>query len=210
MENRRNFLKVFGLSSAAVVGVSGEHEIAKADTRNPLPAPMMAGDIQDWKGPKRDVVSACLYDRLDIPAGPLLGRYRFFDRGWTSNRGLEETNVYSAMRLDAPTLFQSSKIGITFAPDSDFRTMKTLLNRYKLFLWLGNKYYCQVPLVEAFGPPNSDPLIPFKTLYALDLPIVIGFDHNFHMDLVGTETPYHEFPGISLWGVQHGRMARGI
>lgn len=208
-EDRRNFLKTFGIGSAAVVGLSGETEVVQADTTNPMPKPALAGndfDKQQWEGPIRDVVSAVLYDRLDAAA--MGSTIRFFDRGWTMGRGPEETNVQSAMRLDAPTLFKVDKIGVTFHLGTHPADVNTVLSRYKLYLWLGCKQYCEVPLVEAFGPPNGDPTAPFKTLYTLDLPIVIAYDHNFFLEMVGSYAAYKT--GLTMWGVLHGQKARGV
>lgn len=210
MEDRRNFLKLLGLGSAAVVGASGEVEVVHSDRTNPLPVPKVAGrtyDKEKWEGPMRDVVSAVLYDRLDV--SKFEKSLRFFDRGWANNRGPEETNVYSAMKLDPPTLFQANAIGITFGLNSNPKNIGRILDSYKLHLWLGQKHYADVPLVEAFGPPNSDPTAPFKTLFKMDLPIVIAYDHAFHLELVGS-VPYVDEPEVTMWGVMHGRMARGI
>lgn len=208
MENRRNFLKTFGLSSAAVVGASGAIETLKLSKEDLVPAPIVAGDKEAWN-PGRDVVSGCLYDRAVFDRNSLSNSYKFFNTGCTSERGPEDTNVYHAGRLDPPILFAVKKFGVTFSPGTKPEVRNAVIQRYSLRLWLGNKVYFEAPLVEAFGIENSDPTADFKTLYQVDLPVVIAYDHYFALELSSrVGLPNH--PKLSMWGVLHGLQARGI
>jgi hypothetical protein len=208
MNDRRNFLKAFGLGSAVVVGASGEAEVV----RDPEPAPKpQAGYAKDREqfGWSTDVVSGVLFDRLDIEKNGLATRHQFFDRGWQNGRGPEHTNVYAPCSLQAPEMFKVDKFGITFMPGIRNELRDAIIRRYTLTFWLGQKYYFRAPLVEAFGGPNSDPATDFKTLYTLDMPIVIASGHYFMMDISSSDPlPIH--PRLTMFGVIHGQHARGI
>lgn len=215
MSNRRDFFKVFGISSAVAIGAAGAPEVMHADTTNPPPKPVAgnAFDQAQWErangAPHMCVVSGVLYDRLDIPKNGLGMRHTFFDRGWANGRGPEETNVTSACRLDAPEMFKVDKFGVTFLPGIRPELRDAIIRRYSLSFWLGPKRYFQAPLVEAFGGPNSDPTIDFKTLYHVDMPIVIGSDHQFHAE-IESANPLPIHPKLTMWGVFHGQYARGV
>jgi hypothetical protein len=211
--DRRDFLKVFGVSSAAVVGAAGMPEVIRADTGAPLAPPPLPGhheDVKKWE--MRDymsVVSGLLYDRIDIPKNGLKSQHTFFQSGWQQNHGPEYTNVMCQGRLDAPEMFKVCKVGVTFSPGISPELRDAIIRRYAVTLWLGQKYYFRAPMVEAFGPANSDPTVDFKTLFTLDLPLIIASDHNFWLD-ISTSDPLPISPKVSLWGVLHGQHARGV
>jgi hypothetical protein len=201
---RRDFLKLMGIGSAFVKGASGK-ELVKLN--EPVEPVLTSGNSASWIQ-CMDVVSSVLYDKLVIESGGLETFHRFFNRGWEHKRGPEDTNVYNMGHLEAPEIFSVNKIGVTFSPGTSSEVMNALLRNYTLSFGLGNKYYFRAPLVEAFGFPNSDPTVDFKTLFTLDIPIIFSHEDRFFMEIMGT--PPVLWSDVCMWGVLHGRMARGI
>lgn len=212
--DRRNLLKVFGLSSAAIVGASGDVE--KVTDTSPAPHPReRALGASAWNY-SYDVVSQVLYDRQllklandNFGGSPRLrARYNFFCDGWQMQRGPEDTNVYQACMLDAPELFKISKVGITFDPGMPERDRLAVIRSYELKLWVGQKYFIQAPLVEAHGW-GSDPTAEFKTLFDLDIPLVLVYGHSFRLELSSRNPPLVDGENYA-WAVFHGQKARGV
>lgn len=213
-DNRRNFLKLFGATSAAMVGTNGMPETVKLEGAEPKPRQPIAGSTVDhaqWNDgiPEMDVISGVLYDRLDIPKNGLQHHHRFFGRGLGPERGLEQTNVWQQNALCAPEMFKIEKFGITFQPSIKPELRDAIIKRYCVEFWLGQKVYFRAPMVEAYGGPNSDPTIDFKTLYTLNLPIILVSGHYFSLEMTSAD-PLPINPKLALWGVIHGMHARGV
>ena len=208
--DRRSFLKVFGVSSAMVANVAGETELLRQREDMRPPDPQTGGE-HAWEAKRQfhSTVSAVLYDRLDIPKNGMEHTHSFFNGmyGTPNPRGPEETNVYGARKLDAPELFKVDAVGITFDPQMTEAHRNYILRNYALDLWIGQKTYCKVPLIEAFGQ-GSDPTVNFKTLFRLDIPLILSWEHSFYVSIIGKPPPVS--PKLSMWAVLHGQKAWGV
>lgn len=211
--DRRSFLKVFGVGQAVVVTALGDHEVinnGSKDYKDYDPPNPQSGAEELWES-KREMhstVSQVLYDRVDVPRCGMKDRYNFFNQAMTSDRGPEYTNLWSPCRLDAPELYKMSALGVTFDPTTTPEVRSLVIRNYSLDFWIGQRYFCRVPLVEAFGQ-GSDPTCDFKTLYHLDIPLIWSWEHSFHMTLQSSNAPKVNTK-FTMWGVLHGQKARGI
>lgn len=223
MKDRRNFLKVFGVTGAAVAGVGMTPPTEEVLTHEEAGPPLKQSG---WSSSRNyyDVVSNLLYDRLTFHEGESVPNVcDFFKLGVIGPggyaRGLEDTNVYQACKLDAPEAFLVKSMGVCIVPGCDGDMEKQLINNYCVELWIGQKCYARSPLAMAFAYMPApwqpkDVQLKARTVsdgfYKLELPVVIPYDAIFHMSIRSSLRMYVGAHDLSMYGVLNGLDARGV
>jgi hypothetical protein len=206
---RRNFLKVFGLSTAALVSENGD-AVTVIDS-NVKPIENSGAYNYLWQD-RYDVTPGCLYDhvRVERHTGP--HRIQFFsDVEASSKKCYNDTNLVRNQQLEPTCMFAIKKLGITFGPQTSEAIRDAVVKRYALELWLSQKNYFRAPLIECNTSEVFSSKGPrsVKALYALDIPIILSHHHSFYAHLVGQGLSYSN-PAFDLWCVFHGLWARGV
>lgn len=182
--------------------------------------------IQD----RMDVQHTPLYDTVTIAAGSALNNLtsQFFTNvGSQSNKTLGLTNMTQSQRLAAPEAFSIFAVRFRWA-ENIFRTdLDTILSRFALSLFLGQKRYQLAPLwhfnagggIFAVSSRSSEStyvngLPGRESMHKLAIPIVIENQMTFFAQLDGTEYTMTATAsggtGITMQLLLDGFYARGI
>lgn len=230
MQHRRDFLKVFGLTSAVAVNVSTDKgaEFEKVTAEEPI-TPLTHEPFFNRRS-AYDVVDGQLYSSLEIDGGEeLINGYssQFFSYGLLGPSGssmlggrwanLNDTNLSNAFRLDVPEMFAIKRIGLVFSPSCDPKDRSALVDSFAISLWLGQKCYFRMSTANLFsvGKPSIketnriNPEFPVKYMHGLELPVVIETMLHFYVQLEGGSyfRPEHR---MKMWAVLEGSHARGV
>ena len=230
MTKRRDFLKVFGLSSAIAVNVSTDKgaEFEKVTAKEPILS-LTNPALGRLNGGDYSVVDGQLYSSLEIDGEKeLIDCYssQFFSYGLGPNgssllggrwANLNDTNLFNAFRLDAPEMFAVKHIGLVFSPSCNPKDRSELVDSFTISLWLGQRCFFRMPTANLFsvGEPNVkeinriNPEFPVKYMHQLELPVVIDTMAHFYVQLEGGSyfRPEHR---MKMWAVLDGLHARGI
>jgi len=178
--NRRDLLKTFGVTSAAVANVKGpgpETTFEKLTDFSAVP-------LHRSFSYAFDVVRARLYSAIVVDDSfveykrtdgedsladlkfdcRLKDRHQFFkyalgmpnpfDTPWCkpgSTITYADTNMHQAGRLDPPEAFMIQRVGIVFSPRCDPISRSTFIENYSLAVWLGCKQFFRCPVAECFS-----------------------------------------------------------
>ncbi len=222
-QDRRGFLKLFGLSSAAIAAAPAVAnaeptvEIVKADPP-PLPEPPKGmGTMFRMPPPYRqdmmNVVNEPLWSRVRIERNEMQAEYKLFGGPNHDDNDWAETNLSRANALLSPEMYAIQKIGFVFSPGTIPALRSAFIDRYMLTLWLGRKRYWEAPLSMCFSIGEPDREKGFATLpdagfVELDIPLVIENELYFKLQLTGK--PIHPCGKITAWGVFKGLHALPI
>jgi hypothetical protein len=203
MNDRRSFLKMFGVASAVVTN-------AKADTlehvtdpeapalfqRENAYAPVFDRIYREWAN--YDVHPAMLYYAITIEPGELQREHVFF-RSVVGRDGsflpICDTNMQCAGYLPAPQSFLAREVGFAFSLGVIPALRSQMVSRYAGQLWVGRKEYWTAPLATVFGTadgPDRFSDLPDAAFHSIgETPLVITYDQQFHVDIVGEPFPCH-------------------
>ena len=221
MEDRRNFLKIFGLGTAVVASAKSIEKVEQSpeEVEPLITAGAKFNRALTQKAPfawpnsrSHDVVSETLYSKLTIPKNTMESRYTLYDYavGIPHTDGvhdLSDTNSYMPRRLCAPEYFCVKQLGIVFSSTTKRMLQYVFAERFSFSLWLHQKRYFQSPI--AFAALRGDKFAPSAMFDISDLPLIIPYDYQFHVELT-TSRPIMPHGKIVLWSVLGGLMARGI
>ena len=182
---RRNLLKIFGLSSAAIVNTdAAEVSFEKVTdfTAKPLKNELSPFAMDVVKG---QLYSAFVVDDSFVEYRRTDGietfddrkfdcrlkeRHQFFNyelgqanpynTPWVKPGDTityAETNMFQAGRLDPPRAFASQRLGVVFSPKCDAASRSELINNYSVSMWIGQKQFFRAPMSEMFsvGEPTN-------------------------------------------------------
>jgi hypothetical protein len=207
-QDRRGFLKLFGLSSAAVASATAkEPSIETFESEAPLAPPQR--DYGDYL----NVVSEPLWSQLRIEPNTMKSVYSLFQDPRVDG-SLAETNMLMHGQLPMPEAYSIDKIGFVFSPTTIPALRSAFIDRYALGLFLGNKRYWQAPLSTIFSvaDPSRDEkgfaTLPDEGFAKLDIPLVIEAGVYFNLTVIGK--PIYPCGKIIGWGVFKGLHAYGI
>lgn len=221
-QGRRGFLKLFGVSTAAMVAapVSADAEpaievveVAKAEP--PLSSagfgPYELGKIPN--GYMLDVRDEPLWSQLRIEPNSMLSSYKLFQQAGAGCT-YAETNMHIPGALINPEMYCIKQIGFVFSPQTIPALRSAFIDRYSLALYLGRKRYWEAPLSTVFSvaEPERDAkgfaTLPDAGFATLEIPLVIEAGLYFSLDVIGK--PIHPCGKILGWGVFRGLHAVGI
>jgi hypothetical protein len=221
-QGRRGFLKLFGLSTAAIVAapVAADAEPTVEVIKSESPAPEVAArGFEPYFDRDHtmlmDVRDEPLWSALRIEPNSMLGRYKLFQQtGAADGLTLGETNMLQAGKLPAPEMYCIKQIGFVFSPKTIPGLRSAFIDRYALQLNLGRKRYWEAPLSTVFSvaEPERDAkgfaTLPDAGFATLEIPLVIEHELYFNLELIGK--PIHPCGKILGWGVFRGLHACGI
>lgn len=219
MSDRRNFLKIFGVTAAAVPAVSlagEEMHVENEVTAKPITPPYIDSSHM------YDVQSAQLYSAIETNDGRPVSRLQFFSYGcgdpvdWKPfhRASLADTNMHRAGALVQPEKFCVEEIGLVFSPASNAAERSRFIASAALTVWIGQKAYWRSPVAALFSvgeqraTSRSNPEFPITGMASLSLPLILHPDCSFHTE-VDAPGFYPEAP-LRMWAVLQGKHARGI
>ena len=218
MAHRRDFLKLFGVTAAAIpaVSVAGETvEIHKDPSVEPL------GNLAKRYEDHFDVQRAQLYSALEITGGRPRSQFRFFDYGlgtvldWKrGNATIADTNMSRAGCLCVPESFLVENVGVTFSPASDAKERSRFIEASVLTVWLQQKAYWRAPVASLFSvgerrkASQINPEFPVSAIATLDIPLILHPDMYFAVEIDAPKF-YPEMP-LRMWAVLEGKHARAF
>ncbi len=235
-QDRRGFLKLFGLTSAAFVAADASASAPPVDIVTAAPAELAAmpspHSVQSfatlnrihrpWSPSVMDLRDEPLWGRVRIERNSMLDTYRIFQGPNCGNGGYDpsETNIDQPGSLLSPQAFCIKKIGFVFSPQTLPALRSAFIDRYALRLYLGQKRFWEAPLSMVFSVgeptpdnPGPDGNLGFQTLpdagfVSLAIPLILESGYYFNLELVGT--PIHPCGKITAWGVFKGLHVVGI
>lgn len=213
-EGRRHFLKLFGLSSAAVASTTLDGEqFEKIEDKSIQPHKQELGS---YIPNLMDVRRGQLYSALTVMPESFNKRHTFFRYGlgapnpyetpWAqmgSDITLADTNMERGSSLPPPCSFAVERIGMLFSPACDPVARSKFIERYSLSVWIGNK------TVDELEPNRVNPKVP--TSYMVDttpLPLILQTAQQFHAELEGS--PFYVESSLRMWCVFDGMHALGV
>lgn len=228
MKDRRDFLKLFGLGTAAIATVDplpGAKAAAPGDANMVVETipPAEISPVQAFQGSVEaravpnllQVCDAMLWSQLEVERNDMLETYSLFQEPLGLRRDLAKTNMEHAGMLPAPSMFCIKQIGFFFSAKTIPALRSAFVDRYVLSLTLGRKTYWQAPLASLFAvrTPASEDAAEFASLpdaafAALEIPLIIGVGMNFKLEAIGS--PMRPCGTLKGWGVFKGLLARGI
>lgn len=235
MADRRNFLKLFGVTAAAlpVMGTAGTtiERIEEKQVSPLVPYSPSAWDERQYM----DIQSAQLYSAMNFTEGAT--HHSFFrdaigvQAQWKQGEAvtLDDTNMCMCSRLPAPEVFLVQKMGLVFSPsgvewDSGMQgaARSAFIESASISLWLGQKVFQRFPVASIFsvgGRRNAgriNPEFPIAGMGTLQLPVVIDNQMSFFVEVQHAYSlgkfPYRDDrpPRIRAWAVLEGLHARGV
>lgn len=226
--DRRSFLKLFGITAAAipVVSVKGESvEVVRDETVKPLATPNQPREAfhgTTYQPCMMDVQRAQLYSAIEISSGEPSSRWSAFHYGLGQSTDrlihgatIAETNMCMAHCLPAPEAFCVQRVGVLFSPVCDPAERSSFIDHHALEMWIANKVYWRSPLADIFAVGNRasesqfNPEFPVKAMANLEpLPLILESRMYFKAELSGSGF-YPESP-LRMWVVYDGMHARGV
>jgi hypothetical protein len=220
---RRGFLKLFGVSSAAIVvapsvaNAEPTIEVLKADeasiSEQQRTIEQTFPQIH-YRNDVLDVRDEPLWSRLRIEPNSMRRQYQLFQEAIGPDCGLDKTNMHRAGCLVAPEMYCIKKIGFVFSPKTIPALRSAFIDRYTMHLFLGHKRYWEAPLSTVFsvGEPDRDEkgfaTLPDAGFATLEIPLVIEQELYFCLELVGE--PIHPCGKVTGWAVFKGLHAVGV
>lgn len=215
MSDRRRFLKMFGVTTAAIGATTlNGTEIEKVTDQTVTPLVIDPEHIMD-------VRHEPLYSALVLDPGWPKERHQFFGYSlgmanpyatpWVSSSDpyirYSETNMQMANRLSAPRLYCVKRIGVLFSPTSDRLDRVNFIENASLSLWMGQKRYWRGPLAMAHGIGIMDrhSNVPASAMAELDVPLIITTEMRFYAELDVSQFQIKN--RIKLWAVLDGLHA---
>ena len=181
-QGRRGFLKMFGVSTAAIVAapitadaeptvevVKTDEQIAPKDDFNFL-RPIHRADMMD-------VRDEPLWSSLRIEPNSMMERYSLFQQTAQDGFSLGETNMHIPGSLIQPEAYCIKEIGFVFSPKTIPALRSAFIDRYALELRIGQKRYWHAPLSTVFsvGEPERDTkgfaTLPDAGFASLEIPL---------------------------------------
>jgi hypothetical protein len=220
--DRRRFLKLFGVSTAAIAAapamLDAEPTVEVISSGAPEPLPLARAD-QSWPAnfcPETcllDVRDEPLWSQLRVEQNAMKDRYVLFQEHLGNDVTLAQTNMELSGTLMNPEMYCIKKIGFVFSPSTIPALRSAFINRYTLALWLGRKRYWEAPLASVFSVGEPDREKGFATLpddgfMTLDIPLVIDQGLYFNLEVVGK--PIHPCGKLTGWALFKGLHAVGI
>jgi hypothetical protein len=211
-QDRRRFLKLFGVSTAAIAAAPA---IANAEPIvEVLKAEAVSGLIPNYRLDMMDVRDEPLWSRLRVERNEMRESYSLFSGPDHSMReGLIDTNLDIPNALIQPEAYCIQKIGFVFSPSTIPVLRSAFIERYTLTVNLGRKRYWEAPLAMCFSIGEPDREKGFATLpddgfMSLEIPLIIEAGLYFCLGVVGK--PIHPCGKLTGWGVFKGLHAVGI
>jgi hypothetical protein len=222
-QGRRGFLKLFGVSTAAIVAaptvIDAEPTVEVIKAEPEIPEQPIEGT---WRNPRLhddpymylDVRDEPLWSQLRIEPNSMLGHYRLFQQTGADGLTRGETNMLEAGKLPAPEKYCIKQIGFVFSPKTIPGLRSAFIDRYALSLNLGRKRYWEAPLSTVFSvaEPERDAkgfaTLPDAGFATLEIPLVIEHELYFSLELIGK--PIHPCGKVLGWGVFKGLHAVGV
>lgn len=219
MSDRRNFLKLFGVSSAAMVTAAGNVETHTDATAPAVFADANAHPVFSPVHPSAplhlhaylDVRPGLLYSGVDIARNEMQARYSFFG-------GMSDAAPYGVMTnmdmpyvLPQPCLFCVEKIGVAFSPNTKPELRNAIAARYALEFQVGQKIYYRSPLALLFAVTHSEPPVDLPDAAYTDIgdvPLIVEANQFFTATLHGEPLPSNG--KARIWVVLKGRRAWGV
>lgn len=212
MTNRRSFLKVFGVSSAAVASVDGIERVADPAVKALESAP--SGSLPFPRSSYvYDVTSDVLYSAVDIEKNGMRERYDLFSDTISQSVTRAQTNMLRQNALPEPSMFCVKRIGFAFSPKTEPGLRSAFCDRYHLNFQIASKSYWRQPLSFCFGKGEPDRERGFATapdlhMVELELPLIIDMGMYFTAQVIGT--PIQPCGKLRGWAVLGGLHARAI
>jgi hypothetical protein len=212
MQDRRDFLKIFGLSSAMVASAGGKEPELITD---PHPKTDQYFNTNSFDPRLHyDVVPAVLWSKLTVKKDSLKGGVTFHFQD------------YSA-KLHAPESFLVRGIGLVFSESVPEKLKLEVRDNYDLELRIGQKWYWKSPLAlmrtdccpdDASIPELSGPQFPYLISTDKDnRGLIIPHHLNYYVQLSAAFqdpiVPYNwveEHEEMRMWAVLSGFRARGV
>jgi hypothetical protein len=220
-QDRRGFLKLFGLSTAAIVAapVAADAEPTVEVIKSESPAPEVAAHgFEPYFDREHtmlmDVRDEPLWSALRIEPNSMRSRYKLFQDVGQDGLTLGDTNMLRPGALPAPEMYCIKQIGFVFSPKTIPGLRSAFIDRYALSLHLGRKRYWEAPLSTVFSvaEPERDEkgfaTLPDAGFATLEIPLVIEQELYFSLEVIGK--PIHPCGKILGWGVFRGLHAVGI
>jgi hypothetical protein len=220
-QGRRGFLKLFGVSTAAIVAapVAADSEPVVEVIKSETSAPAVPGrNFEPYFDRERhmvmDVRDEPLWSPLRIEPNSMQSRYKLFQDTGQDGLTLGDTNMLRPGTLPAPEMYCIKQIGFVFSPQTIPALRSAFIDRYAASLYLGRKRYWEAPLSTVFSvaEPERDAkgfaTLPDAGFATLEIPLIIEHELYFCLDLIGK--PIHPCGKIKGWGVFRGLHAVGI
>lgn len=225
-QDRRGFLKLFGVSSAAiavapsVASSDSSAEIERLVEASPAPIPTAESNLfVDATSFRKigyhtmDVRDEPLWSQLRVEQNAMQARYALFQEPMGMNVTLSQTNMHIAGALIQPEMYCIKQIGMVFSPKTIPALRSAFIDRYSLELRLGRKSYWRAPLATVFSVADPEGEKGFATLpdagfATLDIPLIIEAGLYFSLDVIGE--PIHPCGKLKAWAVFKGLHAVGI
>jgi hypothetical protein len=215
--DRRDFLKLFGLSSAAVAIAEGSaSEIEMVSAPSPVPLPIVSQTAAFMKQSPHntyDVRDEPLYSVVHTERNAMKEDYRFF--ACSGQDTLAETNLCQSNRLMNPEAYCVKQIGFVFSPLTLPALRSAFIDRYALSVGVGRKPYFTAPLALLFSVADVEPdrengfaKFPDEGFVKLEIPLIFAPGVYFWAQLIGK--PIHPCGKLTGWAVFKGLHCVGI
>lgn len=209
--DRRNFLRAFGVTSAAVAhaGTVTNETLSPNEIEGPgIPTVTRRQVPFAYPAETWDVIRDCLYSKVTIRRNAMKDRHYAFTHAWGAEHRTDDTNMHLVGQLPQPQSFLVQNIGVVFSPATLPAARSIFAERYAMTLWLDQRLYWRAPVAFAFTTAEH-PLESTKYLFSLgDQPLIIAPAQQFHVEFEGE--PFSTNPKIAFWAVLDGQHARPI
>jgi hypothetical protein len=211
MKDRRSFLKLFGLSSAAIATVDAHGETVIEQHRD---VPVTGGPIAEKERELETLKSynlfrtGWLYSALEIPRNSMRSSYPnlfgysdYFSSGDTVRRPtLADTNMERPGSLPMPEMFAVRRIGVLFSGTTLPALRAAFAERYTLSFYVGSRRYWEAPIASMFGVGEIENIDRSALGFVnLEIPLIIPSGQQFNAMIQGT--PLSPHGRIRLWAV---------
>ena len=215
--DRRDFLKIFGLSTAAVALPEASASDVQVVSAEPSPAPISHTHkfFQPHPEPNPlDVRDEPAWSQLRVERNAMKEYYALFDcpHGAT----WAETSMLQANQFAPPEAYCVKKIGVVFSAASIPALRAAFIDRYMLMLIVGRKNYFSAPLSTLFSvaaEPQTETeqwfgVLPDAGFTELEIPLILSGGTYFSVMLKGK--PIHPCGTLKAWVVLKGLHLVGL
>jgi hypothetical protein len=222
VDDRRNFLKLFGVTTAAVATADGL-SLEKVEKNLPDPRRLDAvGDVGSWVD-HLERISERLYSKIEIPENTMVTCHQAFHYaigslfpapsadGSVRIAKNYDTNMRRANCLPPPLVYMLERIGVVFSPAVPPAARDHFAEWYNIEFRLGDKVYFSLPVAHLSRIGLDRDVLSTnggmeRHFMPVKIPIIFDAFHHFEVSFLGE--PLMNHPRIAAWAVFDGVMAR--